>query len=126
MVRKAKTALLVTGIIIAVIVAGVITVKYYAIHVAREYIVQTFEQEMQYKDIWFWWDEPPYHFRFFPVDNPEIVFEVAVSYNFSVREYNYSLQNRKKTSSNNYYTMRFQLLMPEFNAPQQTNQVAHD
>lgn len=109
------------GIVVAVAVVGLISVKLYlsskenkAIELAQEYLSQKYDKEMKYESIRFSWIDPSlYHVSFAPANNPEIVFEVLVQQDLTIqggiREF-----GQNSSSADNYYIKYFEYLMEEF------------
>ena len=112
---------IIIGIVVAVAVVGIISVKLYlsskenkAIELAQKYLSQKYDEEMNYESIRFSWIDPSlYHVSFSPANNPELVFEVLVQQDLTIqggiREFGQS-----SSSADNYYIKYFEYLMEEF------------
>ncbi|KJR97694.1 MAG: hypothetical protein VR68_12305 [Peptococcaceae bacterium BRH_c4a] len=112
---------IIIGIVVAVAVVGIISVKLYlsskenkAIELAQEYLSQKYDEEMNYESIRFSWIDPSlYHVSFSPANNPELVFEVLVQQDLTIqggiREFGQS-----NSSADNYCIKYFEYLMEEF------------
>lgn len=121
MSRRRKIMFIIIGIVVAVAVVGIISVKLYlsskenkAIELAQKYLSQKYDEEMNYESIRFSWIDPSlYHVSFSPANNPELVFEVLVQQDLTIqggiREFGQS-----SSSADNYYIKYFEYLMEEF------------
>lgn len=83
--------MLIISVIIGLVVLSAFSAKYFlekkAIQVAQGYLLQKYEQEMQYLSIRFSWIDPAlYHVYFSPIDNPDLVFEVIVQQDIRLKE----------------------------------------
>ena len=100
-------------IITFVIIAGFISFMVYRnklIQTAREYLQGEYSREMQYRKVRYNWivDPAQHHVYFSPAENPEIVFSVKVSHDFSINE------PREGFKPDNYYMKYFEWLMADY------------
>lgn len=83
-----------------------------AVSLAKDYLAQTYDQEMQYQSVRYSWIDPSlYHVTFSPAAIPELTFEVLVQTNLTILPEGMQEFGGKRSCPDNYYTAYFDWLL---------------